>query len=306
MTWLTNDRADHAPPGERLAQLWRAPGIVMVPGAHNALAGMLAMRAGFKAIYLSGAALSASLGLADLGILGLDELCLFTRTIARAAAIPLIVDGDTGYGGVLNVMRTVRELEDAGAAAIQLEDQQLPKKCGHLNDQRLVAPDEMAAKVAAAVRARRHLKVIARTDAAGVEGLDAAIARARLYRADGADVIFPEALTTAEMFRKFAGAIDAPLLANMTEFGRTPYFSAGEFAAFGFKLVIWPVSSLRVAAHAIGDLYGTIMRDGGASAMLERMQTRADLYETIGYADYEALDESIAHSAVPPDLRARK
>ncbi|MBF6559445.1 MAG: methylisocitrate lyase [Candidatus Binataceae bacterium] len=306
MTWLTNDRADHAPPGERLAQLWRAPGIVMVPGAHNALAGMLAMRAGFKAIYLSGAALSASLGLADLGILGLDELCLFTRTIARAAAIPLIVDGDTGYGGVLNVMRTVRELEDAGAAAIQLEDQQLPKKCGHLNDQRLVAPDEMAAKVAAAVRARRHLKVIARTDAAGVEGLDAAIARARLYRAAGADVIFPEALTTAEMFRKFAGAIDAPLLANMTEFGRTPYFSAGEFAAFGFKLVIWPVSSLRVAAHAIGDLYGTIMRDGGASAMLERMQTRADLYETIGYADYEALDESIAHSAVPPDLRARK
>ena len=306
MTWLTNDRADHVPPGERLAQLWREPGIVMVPGAHHALAAMLAQRAGFKAIYLSGAALSASLGLADLGILGLDELCLFTRTIARAAALPLIVDGDTGYGGVLNVMRTVRELEDAGAAAIQLEDQQLPKKCGHLNDKRLVAPDEMAAKVAAAVRARRHLKVIARTDAAGVESLDAAIARARLYRAAGADVIFPEALTTAAMFRTFAGAIDAPLLANMTEFGRTPYFSASEFAAFGFKLVIWPVSSLRVAAHAIGDLYGTIMRDGGASAMLERMQTRADLYETIGYADYEALDESIAHSAVPPDLRARK
>jgi methylisocitrate lyase len=301
MTWLDNDGSALVPPGDLLAQMWRGPEILRIPGAHNALAGLLAKRAGFKALYLSGAALSASFGLADLGILGLDELCLFTRMISRATGLPLIVDGDTGYGGILNVMRTVRELEDAGAAAIQIEDQQLPKKCGHLDDKRLVAPEEMAAKVAAAVRAR----IIARTDAARVEGLDAAIARARLYREAGADAIFPEALTTAEMFRTFAREIDAPLLANMTEFGRTPYFTARQFAEFGFAMVIWPVSSLRVASKAIGDLYETLMRDGSAEAIVDRMQTRAELYETIGYNDYEALDQTIAQSAVPPDLRRK-
>lgn len=306
MTWLDNDGYDPTPAGERLARLWREPGILQIPGAHNALAGLLAKRAGFRALYLSGAALSASLGLADLGIIGLDELCLFTRTIARATALPVIVDGDTGYGGILNVMRLVRELEDAGAAAVQIEDQSLPKKCGHLNDKRLTGADEMAAKVAAAVRARRHLRIIARTDAAAEEGIDGAITRARLYRAAGADAIFPEALTSAQMFREFARALDAPLLANMTEFGRTPYFTAAEFENFGFKMVIWPVSSLRVEGAAVRDLYSTLMRDGSAAAMLERMQTRTELYDTIGYNEYEALDASIAKSVPPPDRRARK
>jgi len=302
MTWLRND-GNSAPAGERLAELWQKPGIVQIPGAHNALAALLAKRAGFQALYLSGGALSASLGLADLGILGLDELCLFTRAIVRAAGLPLVVDGDTGFGGVLNVMRTVRELEDAGAAALQLEDQMLPKKCGHLNDKRLVAPDEMAAKVNAAKRARRHLWIIARTDAAAVEGFDAAIERARLYLKSGADAIFPEALTSADMFRDFAREISAPLLANMTEFGRTPNFTAQQFEEFGYKMVIWPVSSLRVAAKAMEHLYAALARDGSAAATLDRMQTRAELYQTIGYAEYESLDESIARSIVPPDLR---
>ena len=306
MTWLSNDASEPAPAGERLAQLWRGPGIVKIPGAHNALAALLAKRAGFHALYLSGAALSASLGLADLGILNLDEVCLFTRMITRASGLPLIVDGDTGFGGILNVMRAVREVEDAGAAAIQIEDQVLPKKCGHLNDQRLVTPGEMAAKIAAAVRARRHLRIIARTDAAGVEGIESAISRARLYREAGADAIFPEALTTAEMFRTFARELDAPLLANMTEFGRTKYFTSEEFADFGFKMVIWPVSSLRIAAKAIGDLYECLMRQGTAEPLLDRMQTRAELYETIGYEDYEELDQSIAHSVIPPDVRGSK
>jgi methylisocitrate lyase len=306
MTWLDSSDDESAPPGERLAQLWRGPGILKIPGAHNALAGLMAKRAGFEALYLSGAALSASLGLADLGILGLNELCLFTRMIARATGLPLVVDGDTGFGGILNVMRTVRELEDAGAAAVQIEDQMLPKKCGHLNDKRLVAPEEMAAKIAAAVRARRHLRIIARTDAVGVEGIDAAIARARLYLEAGADAIFPEALTTEEMFRSFAREIDAPLLANMTEFGRTPYFTAKQFEDFGFAMVIWPVSSLRIAAKAIGDLYECILREGSAESMLDRMQTRAQLYETIGYSEYEALDQSVAQSVVPPDVRDKR
>jgi methylisocitrate lyase len=306
MTWLNNDGSDSTPPGEWLAELWRGPGILQIPGAHNALAGLLAKRAGFKALYLSGAALSASLGLADLGILGLDEVCLFTRMISRATGLPLIVDCDTGFGGILNVMRTVREMEDAGAAAIQIEDQALPKKCGHLNDKRLVAPDEMGAKISAAVRARRHLRIVARTDAVAVEGLDAALARARLYREAGADAIFPEALTTEEMFRTFAREIDAPLLANMTEFGRTPYFTAKQFEDFGFAMVIWPVSSLRIAAKAIGELYECLMREGSAEPLLDRMQTRAQLYETIGYNDYEALDESIARSVTPPDVRLKR
>jgi len=306
MTWLNNDGSDSTPPGEWLAELWRGPGILRIPGAHHALAGLLAKRAGFKALYLSGAALSASLGLADLGILGLDEVCLFTRMISRATGLPLIVDGDTGFGGILNVMRTVREMEDAGAAAIQIEDQALPKKCGHLNDKRLVAPDEMGAKISAAVRARRDLRIIARTDAVAVEGLDAALARARLYREAGADAIFPEALTTEEMFRTFAREIDAPLLANMTEFGRTPYFTAKQFEDFGFAMVIWPVSSLRIAAKAIGELYECLMHEGSAEPLLDRMQTRAQLYETIGYTDYEALDDSIARSVTPPDVRLKR
>ena len=302
MIWLSNDGSNAAPAGERLAELWRQPIIVQIPGAHNALAALMAKRAGFKALYLSGGALSASLGLADLGILGLDELCFFTRAIVRAAELPLVVDADTGFGGVLNVMRTVRELEDAGAAAIQLEDQMLPKKCGHLNDKRLVAPDEMAAKVNAAKRARRHLRIIARTDAAGVEGFDAALKRAQLYLEAGADAIFPEALTSAETFRGFAREISAPLLANMTEFGRTPYFTAQQFEEFGYKMVIWPVSSLRVAAKAMEHLYTMLARDGSAATMLDRMQTRAELYQTIGYDQYESLDETIARSIVPPDL----
>jgi methylisocitrate lyase len=303
MTWLSNDDSKAVPAGDRLAELWRKPGIVQIPGAHNALAALLAKRAGFKALYLSGAALSASLGLADLGILSLDELCLFTRAIVRAAGLPLVVDADTGFGGVLNVMRTVREIEDAGAAAVQLEDQMLPKKCGHLNDKRLVAPDEMAAKVSAARRARRHLRIIARTDAAGVEGFDAALKRAQLYLKAGADAIFPEALTSAGMFRDFASGISAPLLANMTEFGRTPYFTAQQFEQFGYKMVIWPASSLRVAAKAMEHLYAALAHDGSAVSMLDRMQTRAELYQAIGYEEYEALDDTIARSIVPPDSR---
>jgi methylisocitrate lyase len=301
MGWLTQAN-DATPAGERLARFWERPGLLPIPGAHNGLAAMLARRAGFEALYLSGAALSASMGLADLGITTVEELTLFTRMICRASGLPLIVDADTGYGGILNVMRVVRELEDAGAAAIQIEDQLLPKKCGHLNDKLLASPEEAAARIAAARRARRSLRIIARTDAAASEGIDGALSRARLYLKAGADAIFPEALTEAEMFRRFAREIHAPLLANMTEFGRTPYFTARQFEEFGFKMVIWPVSSLRVAAKAIGELYAELKAKGTAEAMLDRMQTRAELYETIGYSDYESLDESVAASVIPPDL----
>lgn len=289
------------PAGRRLRERLGQPGILRLPGAHNGLAALQARRVGFEGLYLSGAAMSASMGLPDLGIMTASDVAFFVRQVAGASGLPVVVDADTGFGEALNVMATVVTLETAGAAAVHIEDQILPKKCGHLSDKRLASPQDMAAKVAAAVRARRDLLVIARTDAAASEGLGVAIARARLYREAGADVIFPEALTSAEMFRAFAAALPGvPLLANMTEFGRTPPFTAAEFESFGYAMVIWPVSSLRVAAKAQEELYETIARDGAATAMLPRMQTRAELYETIGYYEYEALDGQIATSAIPP------
>ena len=297
--WLDAAALHDRPAGERLQMLLDRPGVVTVPGAHDALSGRLAQRAGFEALYLSGAALSASMALPDLGVITLEELCHATRLLVRATGLPVLVDGDTGYGEALNVMRLVRELEDAGAAAVQIEDQLLPKKCGHLNDKRLAAADDMARKIAAARRARTHLRIIARTDAAAVS-LDDAIQRARLYRDAGADILFPEALTSDDDFRAVAAAVDAPLLANMTEFGRTPYRDARAFEALGFKLVVWPVSSLRVAAKAVAELYAHLAARGETAGRLDRMLTRAELYQTLGYHDFEALDQSVAASVVPP------
>ncbi len=232
--------------------------------------------------------MTASMGLPDLGIITVDEVAFFIRQVARASMLPVLVDGDTGYGEALNAMHMVRTFEEAGAAAVHLEDQLLPKKCGHLNDKRLATPADMAAKVAAAAQARRSLVVIARTDAAASEGIEGAVARARLYVEAGADAIFPEALTTPEMFREFRARLPGvALLANMTEFGRTPFFTAAEFQEFGYQMVIWPVSSLRVANRAQEELFQAIRRDGGTHGMVERMQTRAELYATLGYHDYE-------------------
>ena len=301
--WFDAAAQSHRTAGERLQELLQRPGIVGVPGAHDALSARLAQLAGFKALYLSGAALSASMALPDLGVITLEELCQATRQLVRATGSPVVVDGDTGYGEALNVMRLVRELEEAGAAAVQIEDQVLPKKCGHLNDKRLADADDMARKLAAARRARNHLQIVARTDAAA-QSLDEAIQRARLYREAGADIIFPEALTSDDDFRTFAAAVDGPLLANMTEFGRTPYRTAGDFEALGFKLVIWPVSSLRVAAKAVADLYGHLAATGETAGRLDTMLTRAELYETLGYHEFESLDQSIASSVVPPTPKA--
>lgn len=293
-------------PGSRFRALLERPGILQMPGAHNGLAALQAKAAGFEALYLSGAAMSASMGLPDLGVITIDEVCFFVRQVARASGLPVLVDGDTGYGEALNVMHMVRAFEEAGAGAVHIEDQLLPKKCGHLNDKKLASPHDMAAKVHAASRARRDLVIIARTDAAASQGIDGAVARARLYLEAGADAIFPEALTTAEMFRAFADAMPGvKLLANMTEFGRTPFLTASEFQALGYRMVIWPVSALRVANKAQAKLYAAIRRDGGTQNMIGEMQTRAELYETIGYHAYEALDASIVQTVVPQGMPQR-
>jgi methylisocitrate lyase len=306
MTYLVAADLPTGPAGDRFRALLARPGILPMPGAHNGQAALQARAAGFEALYLSGAAMTASMGLPDLGVITVDEVCFFIRQIARSAGLPLLVDGDTGYGEALNVMHMVRSFEDAGAAAVHIEDQLLPKKCGHLNDKKLADPHDMAAKIAAARKARRHLYLIARTDAAASEGIDGAVARAKLFMAAGADAIFPEALTTAEMFRTVAERLPGiPLLANMTEFGRTPFFTAAEFEAMGYKMVIWPVSSLRVANKAQEALYAAIRRDGGTQNMVDRMQTRAELYATIGYHDYEALDASIVTTIIPQAMPQR-
>ena len=306
MTYLVAADCPTEPAGLRFRALAEAGGIVQIPGAHNGMAGLQAKAAGFPALYLSGAAMTASMGLPDLGMITVDEVGFFIRQVARASGLPVLVDGDTGYGEALNVMHMVRAFEDAGAGAVHIEDQLLPKKCGHLNDKKLADAHDMAAKVAAARKARRHLYLIARTDAAASEGMEGAVARARLYVQAGADAIFPEALHSAEMFREFAHRMPGvPLLANMTEFGRTPFFTAAEFEAMGYRMVIWPVSSLRVANKAQEELYAALKRDGGTQKLIDRMQTRAELYATIDYAGYEALDASIVSTVVPQGMPQR-
>ena len=306
MSYLIAATLPQASAGDRFRALLAKPGIVRIPGTHNGQAALQARAAGFQAAYLSGAAMTASMGLPDLGMITVDDVCFFIRQVSRASQLPVMVDGDTGYGEALNVMAMVRSFEDAGAAAVHIEDQILPKKCGHLNDKKLADARDMAVKVHAARTARRHLYIVARTDAAASEGMDGAVARATLYMEAGADAIFPEALHSAAELREFARRMPGvPLLANMTEFGRTPFFTADEFEAMGYRMVIWPVSSLRVANKAQEELYAAIVRDGGAQGMIDRMQTRAELYATIDYAGYEALDAGIVSTVVPQGMPQR-
>ena len=303
MPYVIADDLPDAPAGQRFRALLDRPQILQMPGAHLGIAALLAKEAGFEALYMSGAAMSATMGLPDLGMITVDDVAFHIRQVVRASALPVLVDGDTGYGEALNVMHMVRTFEEAGAAAVHLEDQLLPKKCGHLNDKKLADARDMAAKVAAARRARKHLYIIARTDAVASEGMDAAVDRAKMFLDAGADAIFPEALTTREMFVEFARRMPGvKLLANMTEFGRTPFFTAQEFQDLGYAMVIWPVSHLRVAARAMEELYAAINRDGGTMKMLDRMQTRAQLYATIKYHEYEALDSSLVQTVIPEGM----
>ena len=306
MIYLNAATLPDVPAGDRFRALLAGPGIVRIPGTHNGHAALQARAAGFQAAYLSGAAMTASMGLPDLGVITVDDVCFFIRQVSRASQLPVMVDGDTGYGEALNVMAMVRSFEDAGAAAVHIEDQILPKKCGHLNDKKLADARDMAAKVRAARVARRHLYIIARTDAAASEGMDGAVGRATLYMEAGADAIFPEALHSADELREFARRMPGvPLLANMTEFGQTPFFTGAEFEAMGYRMVIWPVTSLRVANKAQAELYAAIARDDGAQGMIDRMQTRAELYATIDYAAYEALDAGIVSTVVPVGMPKR-
>ena len=279
--------------GKNLRELLRGDHIIVAPGVFNPLSALLAQKHGFKAIYLSGAALTASYGLPDLGLITLDEMLYMVRKIRSTVDTPLIVDIDVGYGEILNVARTVKEMEEAGAAAIQIEDQEMPKKCGHLSSKKLIPAEEMVYKIRAAVSVRKNLLIVARTDARGVEGMEEAIRRAKMYAEAGADVIFPEALLSEEEFMKFREEIDTPLLANMTEFGKTPYITAKEFEEMGYNIVIFPVTSLRMAANAIEDTYRELSKKGTQRDILDKMMTREELYRLINYKKYEEFDSLI-------------
>jgi methylisocitrate lyase len=282
---------DAAHPGRRLREAWQANPIA-VPGVFNALVARMAERVGFQAIYLSGGALSASFGVPDVGLITLTEFVDQARSIAAATRLPLLCDADTGFGEALNVERTVRLFESAGVAGIHLEDQQLPKRCGHLSGKVLVEPEVMVAKLRAAAAARRSpdFVLIARTDARGVTGFDDAVRRARLYLAAGADAIFPEALETQEEFAAFAAQIKAPLLANMTEFGKSPNLDFSTLTGLGYRLVLYPLTAFRTALKAAEETLKAIRDRGHQRDLLPRMLTRAELYDLLGYSGYEERD----------------
>jgi methylisocitrate lyase len=299
MSWLIEKEPNQQELADRFRQLMKAGSILKIPGTHDAMAARIARQVGFEAIYLSGAAYTASRALPDLGIIYSNELADRARDLVRASGLPLLVDIDTGFGGVLNVARTAREMVEAKVAAVQIEDQDLPKKCGHLNGKKLISTEEMVQKIRAIKEVSPSLVVIARTDAKSVEGFDALIERAKKYLAAGADGIFPEALESPEEFERIGAALKTPLLANMTEFGRTPYYTAEQFQKWGYSMVIYPVTSLRVAAKAYERVFNEISKTGTQIESLENMQTRAELYDTIRYYEYEELDGKIAKTVLP-------
>jgi methylisocitrate lyase len=278
-------------PGQRLRRAWEAD-VLAIPGVFCPLVAKMAERLGFPAVYLSGGGLSASLGLPDIGLITLTEVVHQAQAICQATALPLICDADTGFGSSVNVERTVRLLEAAGVAGLHLEDQELPKRCGHLSGKTLISAEEMVAKIHAAVAARRdpNLVIIARTDARGVQGLEEAIRRARLYKQAGADVIFPEALESAEEFAVFAREVGGPLLANMTEFGRSPLLERSRLAQWGYRLVLYPLTALRLALRAAETALRHLLTADHQRELLPQMYTRAELYDLLDYKGYEERD----------------
>jgi len=288
-------------PGARLREMLAA-GTVVLPGVFNAITAVQAEACGHAALYLSGAGVTNALtGYPDVALLTLSEMAQQARYVARAVDVPVVADADTGYGEALNVARCVEEFEHAGLAGLHLEDQVAPKRCGHLDGKQVIAARDMAAKVRAAVKARRDdsFFLIARTDARGVTGLDDAVERGKRYLDAGADALFPEGLQSRDEFAAYAEAMPpgALLLANMTEFGKTPYLSAEEFGRMGYRLVIFPMTAFRAMLHAARDVYATLKETGTQTPLLDRMQTRAELYELIRYADYEAFDRGVAAEA---------
>ncbi|GAB4139376.1 MAG: methylisocitrate lyase [Planctomycetaceae bacterium] len=279
-------------PGATLKATW-SNRTLLIPGVFNALVARMAERAGFQAVYQSGAALSAGLAaLPDVGLISQTEFADQARYLTQAVSIPVISDADTGFGEALSVERTVSLFEAAGLAGLHLEDQQFPKRCGHLSGKTVVDPQVMCAKIRAAVNARHDpdFVIIARTDARAVHGIQDSLDRAKAYVDAGADAIFPEALESAEEFERFADTINVPLIANMTEFGKSPLLNVGELQAMGYVAVLYPVTLFRLAMRTVESALQTLQAEGSQQSLIEQMQTRAELYELLNYDDYEKRD----------------
>lgn len=292
-------------PGARFRAAIAAERPLQITGTINAYSALLAQRAGFRALYLSGAGVAnASHGLPDLGITTLDDVLVDARRITSRVDLPLLVDIDTGWGHAFNIARAIRELTRAGVAAVHLEDQVAAKRCGHRPGKELVSTDEMCDRIRAAVDARldTELVVMARTDAAASEGVASAIQRAQAYVAAGAEMIFAEALTVLDDYRRFTAAVSAPVLANITEFGKTPLFTLEELRQAGVAIVLYPLSAFRAASAASAEVFQTIRRDGTQLAAIEKMQTRAELYDILRYHAYEEkLDQLFKKPSRPTD-----
>lgn len=272
-------------------------GIVVMPGAFNAISARLIEKAGFKAVYISGAGLANGVAaMPDIGLLTMTEVLTQSKYIIDAVDIPCIIDGNTGFGEAINVMMMIKEMKSLYAGGVHIEDQEMPKKCGHLEGKRLVSPEAMAVKIAAAVEARTDpdFLIIARTDARAVEGIDEAIKRANIYLEAGADAIFPEALESKEEFVLFRNEVSAPLLANMTEFGKSPYTSVKEFEDMGYNMVIFPLTAFRVMLKAVENVLKELKSEGTQEAFIDEMMTRKELYEILGYEGYEEIDKKIS------------
>ena len=287
-----------ATPAERrkkFRELLAGDQIVQFPGAINPINAQIIEQTGFEGVYISGGAFSAAMGLPDIGLTTLTEVADHGRNIARVTNLPTFIDADTGWGEAMNVARTIQEFEDAGISGMHLEDQVNPKRCGHLDGKEVVTAAEMSKRIAAAVKGRRdeNFVISARTDSRAGEGLDAAIDRAKAYVDAGADLIFPEAMRDLGEFEKFASSVDVPILANMTEFGKSELFTTEQLANVGVKVVIYPVTTLRLAMGAIKSGLQTIRDQGTQVDLLEGMQTRADLYDTIDYAAYNDFDAAV-------------
>lgn len=280
-------------PGAKLRELIKQDTLIM-PGVFNAISAVSAHKAGAKALYLSGAGLTnGTLGVPDIALATLSEFAQVASYVCEVAQVPVISDADTGFGEGLNTMRTVIEMERAGLAGIHLEDQISPKRCGHLDGKTVISAEHMVSKIKAAADSKRDpsFMIIARTDARGVEGIESAVDRANRYIEAGADAIFPEGLQSEEEFVAFRKGVKAPLMANMTEFGKTPIISTPRFKELGYEMVIYPMTAFRVMLKAIDECYSELLATGTQQGILDRMRTRAELYERIEYAAYEAKDK---------------
>ncbi|MXY51222.1 MAG: methylisocitrate lyase [Gammaproteobacteria bacterium] len=276
--------------GSRFRAALEAENPLQIVGAINAYAAIMAERVGFSAIYLSGGGVAAaSYGLPDLGITSMEDVLADVRRITAASSLPLLVDVDTGWGGAFNIARTIGEMDKAGAAAVHIEDQVAAKRCGHRPNKEIVSSDEMCDRLKAAADAKLDddFVVMARTDALAVEGLDAVVERVARFEEAGADAIFAEAMTDLGMYGRVTEAVSIPVLANLTEFGQTPLYALDELRSVGVRMALYPLSAFRAMSLAALNVYGAIRRDGTQKAALESMQTRADLYDFLGYHDYE-------------------